>query len=78
MATSTVTSKGQVTIPKVIRDFMDIQAGDRIHFMRDRHGNVVVKPATKKLSSLKGIVTKPQKAVTLEQMERAIKARSRS
>jgi AbrB family looped-hinge helix DNA binding protein len=33
--TATVTSKGQVTIPAEVRDYMDVKIGDRLLFVRD-------------------------------------------
>lgn len=52
---STVTSKGQVTIPKAIRDFLQIQPNDRVDFVVEG-GQVVVRPA-KTLKDLRGAVT---------------------
>ncbi len=40
---STVTSKGQVTIPKEIRSFLGIKPSDKINFMVEK-GHVVLKP----------------------------------
>jgi AbrB family looped-hinge helix DNA binding protein len=42
--TTTVTSKGQVTIPKTVRDFLGIGPGSKVEFRRARDGNVVVVP----------------------------------
>lgn len=42
MAT-TVTSKGQVTIPKEIRDLLGIEPGNAVEFRVDQTGQVVVK-----------------------------------
>ncbi len=44
MAT-TVTSKGQVTVPKNIRDYLDLRAGSKVEFVMGAHGDVVIKPA---------------------------------
>jgi len=51
---STVTSKGQVTIPKAIRDFLHIRPNDRVDFVVEG-GQVVVRPA-KTLKDLRGAV----------------------
>ncbi len=40
---STITSKGQVTIPKEIRSFLGIKPSDKINFTVEK-GNVVLKP----------------------------------
>lgn len=45
MATSTLTSKGQVTIPKEIRRQLGLRAGDRLDFSLDSNGRLSVSPA---------------------------------
>jgi AbrB family looped-hinge helix DNA binding protein len=45
MPSTTVTSKGQVTIPKRIREFLRVKPGDRIDFDIEASGKVVVRPA---------------------------------
>lgn len=42
---STLTSKYQATIPKAIRDALDLGAGDRIEFLLDADGDVRVRKA---------------------------------
>lgn len=56
MPTATVTSKGQVTIPKSIRDAFNIKPGDRIEFFIDDQGRVIVWPITQDIASIKGIL----------------------
>ncbi len=41
---TTVTSKGQVTIPKAVRDFLGIGPGSEVEFRRVEGGGVVVVP----------------------------------
>lgn len=74
MSTSTVTSKGQITIPKLIREQLKIQAGDKVHFFIDDSGRVIFLPVKTDVRSLKGIVPKPKKPVSVEDMNEAIKA----
>jgi antitoxin PrlF len=62
MTAATLTSKGQVTIPVDVRNQLGLQSGDRYE----------VYPATRSLASLKGIVKKPAKPVSIEDMNRAI------
>jgi AbrB family looped-hinge helix DNA binding protein len=51
---SRMTSKGQVTIPKRIRDYLGLKAGAEVQFQYDRDGRVVILPGeeTKKRASL--------------------------
>ncbi len=75
MSTSTVTSKGQITIPKYIRDQLKIQTGDRIHFfIDDTNGSVTFLPIKSDVRELKGIVPKPKKSISINDMNEAIKA----
>lgn len=41
--TANVTSKGQITIPKRVRDALDITAGDRVVFRAEEHRAVLAK-----------------------------------
>lgn len=71
---TTLTSKGQTTIPKPIRDLLKLQPGDRIDFVVDGD-RVYLKPANVDLRQLSGIMHRPERApVSLEAMEDAIAA----
>lgn len=73
MTAATITSKGQVTIPLDVRNQLGLQSGDRIEFsFNEATGRYEVYPATRSLASLKGIVRKPAKPVSIEDMNRAI------
>jgi antitoxin PrlF len=71
MATATVTSKGQITVPKAVRTKLGLEAGHRVEFIETDAG-FLVKPATRDIRSLKGILPKPRRAVTIEAMNRSI------
>jgi AbrB family looped-hinge helix DNA binding protein len=76
MAMTTVTSKGQVTIPKPIREFLKIKTGDQLDFVIADDGRVLVRPATVAVEELKGLLHRPgRRPVTLAQMEAAIARR---
>jgi antitoxin PrlF len=73
MASATVTSKGQVTIPVDVRNQPGLAAGDRIEFiLNDETGRFEVAPATRSVTALKGIIRKPAKPVSAEDMNAAI------
>jgi antitoxin PrlF len=73
MSTATVTSKGQITIPKEVRDALHLRAGHRLDFEVRADGNVLVRPRTLDARKLFGIVkSKRRKPVTLEEMDLAI------
>ena len=44
MPTATLTTKGQVTIPKEVREHLGVDTGDRLSFVVQRDGTVIVKP----------------------------------
>lgn len=75
MPTSTVTSKGQTTIPKEIRARLHLQPGDRLEFVVEDDGRVMVLPATVDATELKGILKPPARPVTVEAMKQAIRKR---
>lgn len=73
IAESTVTSKGQITIPKEIRDRLRLRAGDRVEFPVDRQGQVIMRPRNRDFHSLKGMIRSRRKtAVSIEEMNEAI------
>lgn len=74
MPTATITSKGQITIPQQVRNDMGLTAGDRVEFIRMEDGHYAVVPAANSIKSLKGIVPRPRKPVSLEDMQEAIAA----
>jgi antitoxin PrlF len=73
MPTSTVTSKGQITIPAQVRRSLGLQAGSRVAFVATDSGSYELVPEDRPLSRLKGVVPAVGEPVTLEQMERAIR-----
>ena len=77
MPTATMTSKGQITIPKSIRDAFSIKPGDRIEFFIDDQGRLIVWPITQDITSIKGIVDYSGTAVSVEDMNKAIQKRGR-
>jgi len=52
---STITSKGQVTIPKRVRDRLHLRTGDRLEFRVEEDGSIRVYPIAKKVSEVFGI-----------------------
>ena len=72
MTTATITSKGQVTIPKDVRTRLGVDAGDRVEFIEVEEGVFHIVAATQDVKALKGIVPRPKKAVTVEEMNAAI------
>lgn len=69
---ATLTSKGQITIPKEVRDALHLRAGDRLDFVLQGDGTLRVLPITGSVKRLKGLLPKPSRTLTLEEMDAAI------
>src|SRR5207244_9169886 len=67
---STITSKGQATIPKAIREHLRLKPGDRVKFFVHPDGSVVLLPKLP-ASALRGIVRHQGRPVTVEEMTEA-------
>ncbi len=74
---ATVTSKGQITIPKDLREKLSLSAGDRVEFIFEDDQTVRLVAKHIPVSRLKGMLPKPSKPVSLGEMEQAIKAGGR-
>lgn len=72
MSMSTLTNKGQATIPKDVRKRLNLNPGDRLEFVIDESGQVLLLPATVDVSELAGMLKRPTKPVTVAGMNRAI------
>ena len=76
MAIAKLTSKGQVTIPKVVRDTLHVHTGDKLEFIVTQNGEVLIRPVTKKVDDVFGRLRKPgRKPVSVEEMDLAIRER---
>jgi antitoxin PrlF len=72
MATSTVTSKGQITIPIEVRQALKLEAGSRVEFVELPNGTYELIPATRSIKELKGIVKHSGPPISIEEMDDAI------
>ena len=73
LPTATVTSKGQITIPKEVRDALGLESGHQVSFLLREDGVVEMYPKTVDLMSLYGFLRPSVRGVTLEDMEEAIR-----
>ena len=73
MVQARLTGKGQVTIPKTIREHLRIDTGSKIDFVIDENGEVKVIPINIAIENLSGILHRSgMKAASLTDMEQAI------
>ncbi len=74
MPKATVTYKGQITLPKAVREQLGVRAGDRVSFREIEGGVIVVEADTVDLMELKGVMRPRKRGVTVEQMNETIRA----
>ncbi len=74
-AHSTITAKGQTTVPKEIRDRLKLKPGDRIEYVVEADGRITLKAKNRRMADFAGILGKPQGGpLTIEEMDDAIAA----
>lgn len=70
MTEATMTVKGQLTMPREIRNQLGLKTGDKVAFTMLSDGTVVVRPKTRRLAELAGSLTRPgQPSVSLQEMD---------
>ncbi|MFC4336725.1 AbrB/MazE/SpoVT family DNA-binding domain-containing protein [Salininema proteolyticum] len=69
---STITSKGQLTIPKRVREKMRLRTGTKVDFIATDHGTYEIVALTGSIQDAKGILPTPERAATLEEMDDAV------
>jgi AbrB family looped-hinge helix DNA binding protein len=67
---ATLSSKGQATIPKAVRDRLQIKSGDRLKFFFHPDGVIILPKIS--TARLKGMISKPAQPISLEEIDRAI------
>jgi antitoxin PrlF len=78
MSIATMTSKGQVTIPKEVREIFGLHSGDKLDFSCDQGGRIVVTPIKKNVDDLFGKLYQPErKALSTEAINKAIRQKFR-
>ncbi len=78
MPEATLTTKGQVTIPKAVRDHLKLDTGARIDFVIESDGIVVLRPMTRHVRELAGLLYRQgQRPVSVTQMNERVGARLR-
>jgi AbrB family looped-hinge helix DNA binding protein len=70
---SAITSKGQATIPKPIREHLQLKPGDKVKFFIHPDGSVVLLPKLP-AAALRGILKSRRRPVTIEEMNEAAAA----
>ena len=73
MPTARLTSKGQLTLPRKVRELLRVQTGDSVDFVIGADGEIRLRAGDLDVRDLRGMLHKPgRKSVPLEQMDEAI------
>jgi AbrB family looped-hinge helix DNA binding protein len=73
MPTATISSKGQITLPRAVRERLRVGEGDQVDFVVNERGDVVVRAVSLAVTELKGLLKRPrQRPVSVEAMNAAI------
>lgn len=79
MPVATITSKGQITLPKEVREHLHIGEGDRLEFLIDEGGEVRVRPVAGAIEALFGLLRRPgAPALSVEDIDTAIACQIRA
>ena len=74
--TATLTSKGQITIPKEVRVRLGLRTGDRLAFEVQGESEAVVRPLSASVDEVFGMLRRPgRKPLTLKEMDVAVRRR---
>ena len=72
MATASLTSKGQITLPISVRKTLRLNPGDQVVFIEREDGEITVKAKKGNLMDLRGSLNWTGKPATIEEMDEAI------
>ena len=76
MALATITTKGQVTIPKKIRESLRLHAGDKIEIIVTEKREAIIRPISKKVDDLFCKLHRPGRRIaTIQEMNDVIRNR---
>ena len=76
MPLATLTTKGQVTIPKEVRELLHLHSGDKIEFFVKENGEAIIRPICKKVDDVFcKLKNNTHKTASVEEMNQAIKNR---
>ena len=74
MAQATITSKGQVTIPKSIRDQLHLHTGDKVDLLVSENGDAILRPIAKTTKEVFGLLASSnRKSLSVNKMNRRLR-----
>ena len=73
MVTTTVTARGQITLPKSLRKALHLMPGHRVELLPQDDGTVLLVPLTLTLAEIQAAIPPPPRALSLSEMDEAIR-----
>lgn len=70
---ATITTKGQITVPKAVRKRMRLRDGQKLVFSLESSDRAVISPAGRSVSRLEGMLGKPERNLTLDDIDAVIR-----
>lgn len=71
METSTISTKGQTTIPVEVQKSLNLKPGDKLQYIIKSDGSVKLLPKTLSIKDIVGVLPKPETAASLEEINEA-------
>ena len=79
MTQAMVTSKGQITIPKTVREALKLDVGAKVEFLVLQDGDALLHPVTKTADNVFGILHQPgRKSISVAEMDESIRTKVRA
>jgi len=73
MPTATITSKGQITLPREVREYLHLSEGDRVEFLIDPADGIRLRPMTGSVKDLFGMLHQPgMRPLSVKEIDKAI------
>jgi AbrB family looped-hinge helix DNA binding protein len=74
MSQATVTSKGQITIPKEVRSVLHLESGGKVDFLITDNGDAIMRPLSKATEDVFGMLSSPKRrTITVKEMDKKLK-----
>lgn len=74
MSQATITSKGQITIPKDVRNVLHLESGSKVDFFINDNGEAVMRSLSKTTEDVFGILSSPKRRkVSVKEMDKKLK-----
>jgi AbrB family looped-hinge helix DNA binding protein len=76
MSQATITSKGQITIPKDVRNILHLESGSKVDFFINDNGEAVMRSLSKTTEDVFGILSSPKRRkISIREIDRKLKSR---